>query len=832
MAINERVITGTQAAAAADGGTGNQEDGLIIYVDANDVDSTDGDNDTTWYDITDHEYTPATDVSEHFNTVIYTGSGDTTNGQSITGVGFQPDLVWIKSTGTTYNHVLYDSLRGVNSAISSNLTDDAWANENRFESFDSDGFSIEADNAADLWKIDRDGEPYVAWCFKAGGAPSGSDKVSIDGTSYATMTAAGLTDGSVSINKLSVNTKLGFSIATYNGNNSTGTVAHGLGQKPQFIIIKNIDSDNTSWIIFHDDISATKYLQFTGAGATTASNRFNNTEPTSTVWSFGTSDNVHTTDEHVVYSFTSKRGVSEIGSYEGNGGEVTVKTGFEPAFVLSKNVTASSGDWVIHDNVRGGNKYLYPYLNYAEGTSNDYDVTFHRDGFTIDGYTTNNHKHIYVAFAKNTNETSLIDDTDLVVHLDAGDDNSYSGSGSTWNDLANSNDATITGASYDEELGDFFSFDGTDDELTFSSSTALTTRTIEFWYYSDDLNNNYWIFDSMPQYASTNSFGVWSIYIDSSHIYFIGAAWNGSTYGGYQGNNPMQQDKWYHITFSCENGSYKGYIDGELIADNNNSAYVTTRNIDSVTLSNVNFMGTRSGYTGGTYYAEGKIGQIRIYDSVLSQSQIRQNFNFTKNDYPNGFNFTKYGATFDTSTHSNPDVDAYSLDGSNDYFDNTTFGRNLGTIDYTLSAWIYVQGALSGSGGYVIMGNYGGSKGMWLDVIKATGKLRLYHTGGTAVNQQSTGTVSQNTWHHVICVRDRGQDKVNFFIDGVAAGSFTIAEANGSDDKTGFEIGRYNSGYYFNGDIAQVKVYDKALSTTECQALFNQNATTFGKTEV
>ena len=73
------------------------------------------------------------ELNTSFNTVTYTGSGDTTNGQSITGVGFQPDLVWIKSTGTTYNHVIYDSIRGVNSAISSNLTDVAWANRNTFD---------------------------------------------------------------------------------------------------------------------------------------------------------------------------------------------------------------------------------------------------------------------------------------------------------------------------------------------------------------------------------------------------------------------------------------------------------------------------------------------------------------------------------------------------------------------------------------------------------------------------------------------------------------------------------------------------------------------------
>ena len=90
MAINERLV---HTASAAAGNAG--EEGLILHLDANDVDSFDGDG-NVWYDIHDHEYTPTTNVSEHFNTVTYTGSGDTTNGQSITGVGFQPDLVWIK----------------------------------------------------------------------------------------------------------------------------------------------------------------------------------------------------------------------------------------------------------------------------------------------------------------------------------------------------------------------------------------------------------------------------------------------------------------------------------------------------------------------------------------------------------------------------------------------------------------------------------------------------------------------------------------------------------------------------------------------------------------
>ena len=142
------VMTTTQRIAM----TGLSVGEMIFNSTTDKVEYLDG---TKWYGIT-------YEVDYLYNNILYTGSGNTTSGQSITGVGFKPDLVWFKSTGTTYNNVLYDSVSGVNSAISSNLSDGAWANYNRFESFDSDGFTIEADNNADLWKIDRIGQPYVA----------------------------------------------------------------------------------------------------------------------------------------------------------------------------------------------------------------------------------------------------------------------------------------------------------------------------------------------------------------------------------------------------------------------------------------------------------------------------------------------------------------------------------------------------------------------------------------------------------------------------------------------------------------------------------------------
>ena len=157
MAINERLVHTASASAAA--GTGNQEEGLMLHLDANDVDSYDGDGDV-WYDIHDHEYTPATNVSEHFNTVLYTGDGNAD--RDITGVGFTPDLVWTKNRSTNDSHQLYDSLRG-NYGLYSNGTDAQFLITD-WEIID-DGFDLGAANNG----RNGNGNDIVAWCFKAGG---------------------------------------------------------------------------------------------------------------------------------------------------------------------------------------------------------------------------------------------------------------------------------------------------------------------------------------------------------------------------------------------------------------------------------------------------------------------------------------------------------------------------------------------------------------------------------------------------------------------------------------------------------------------------------------
>ena len=348
MAINEKLIVQEAAAPATDA-----DPNIMLDLNAGDVDSYDGDGDV-WYDIHDFEFKPTTNVSEHFNTVTYTGN-DGIN--EITGVGFQPDLVWIKRrNSSTYNHVIRDSVRGTDSVLSSNTSSAETVASNRFE-FLTDGFK----HLAGTQGANNSAGTYVAWCFKAGGA------------------AVSNTDGTRN-SSVSVNTDLGFSIAKYNGNATSGaTVGHGLGVNPELIIVKNLDTA-VSWGVWATGIGLTEVLRLdqTAAATTPATAYFTPQNNTGSVFGLGTNNETNDgSDDYIAYCFASKRGVSKVGSYIGNGSTNNkIYTGFEPAFVMLKNTSLSNTRWIIMDNARDPNnpayKVLSPNSNAAEDTSSSY----------------------------------------------------------------------------------------------------------------------------------------------------------------------------------------------------------------------------------------------------------------------------------------------------------------------------------------------------------------------------------------------------------------------------------------------------------------------------
>jgi hypothetical protein len=333
-------------------------------------------------------YTTIDKSDDYFNTVLYTGTGAT---QSITGVGFQPDWVWIKNRSRTDYHSLYDVVRGVTNEIYTNGTFVEYSNANALTAFGSDGFTVGSAN-----DVNFNGSNIVSWNWLANGA----------GVSN--------TDGSIT-STVSANTTSGFSIVSYTGTGSAATIGHGLSTSPSMILIKN-RTTAYSWIVYHKSLGATKnlYLDLTGA-SDISSIQFNDTEPTSSVFSVGTSLATNkSSDSIIAYCFAEKKGFSKFGSYTGNGSAdgTFVYTGFKPAFILYKNSTASGDSWQMFDNKRLGynvaNRQLQPNSSGAEQTSVNIDIL--SNGFkqrqTASGGNQSSAVYIYMAFAENPFVTS------------------------------------------------------------------------------------------------------------------------------------------------------------------------------------------------------------------------------------------------------------------------------------------------------------------------------------------------------------------------------------------------------------------------------------------
>ena len=327
-------------------------------------------------------YTNIKKSSDYFNTKLYTGNGST---QSITGVGFQPDMLWGKNRSTITNHELTDVVRGINQRLKPNDTDADQTNTTTFTSFDSDGFTVGSNQ-----DVNNNGSNQVVWSWKANG------------------TGVANTDGSIS-STVSANTTSGFSIVSYSGSNSNSTVGHGLGVAPRVIIIKRLNvADN--WRVLHMSAGNdnTAHLNLTSAFSSSAV--FQNTSPTSSVFSLvGNNASVNQSGStYIAYCFADVQGFSKFGSYTGNGSTdgTFVYTGFAPAWVMIKR-TNSVNDWLILDTKRNpinpSNERILANTNAAASTANTM-VDFLSNGFkprsTYGGINGDSDNFIYMAFAE------------------------------------------------------------------------------------------------------------------------------------------------------------------------------------------------------------------------------------------------------------------------------------------------------------------------------------------------------------------------------------------------------------------------------------------------
>ena len=326
-----------------------------------------------------------------------TGGGSVTN--TVNGIGFQPDMVWLKTRSTINNHELADSVRGTTYALFPNLTN-AEVSDTRVSAFSSNGFSYGTNSNSAVT-----GRTSVGWQWRASNA------------SAVTNTSGSITSS------VSANQTAGFSIVTYTGTGANATVGHGLGVAPRMIIVKQRSGAGQNWAVYHSSLANTGGLALNLTNATiTASGWWNNTSPTSSVFSLGGSTGLdwfttnQSTATYVAYCFAAVPGYSAFGSYTGNGSAdgPFVYLGFRPRYLLIKR-TDSAGGWYTYDSARStynlNATILQPNLSDAEwtGTNNSYD--FLSNGFKNRGTGSDNNAsggtYIYMAFSENPFKNAL-----------------------------------------------------------------------------------------------------------------------------------------------------------------------------------------------------------------------------------------------------------------------------------------------------------------------------------------------------------------------------------------------------------------------------------------
>ena len=324
---------------------------------------------------------------------LYTGNGST---QTISGLNFSPDLVWIKDRTSSPFHRLYDTIRGTTKALYSNSTDTEGLYQGDYENFtafNSDGFSL--GSAAIDDGINKNSSTFVAWTWDAG-------------TSTVTNTAGSITSS------VRANASAGFSIVTYTGNGTDGaTVGHGLGVTPGMVIVKRRDVAQ-NWVVAHSGITLS--TQSLALNLTTSATSFGDGwidawSSTTFTTNQGASSIVNVnanTGTYVAYCWSPVAGYSSFGSYTGNGsatGPVISGLGFQPYFVMIK-ASSTTGDWWMYDGARSPSNprinKLKANTSGAEDTAGE-DVDFQLDGFQIktsdSGLNQNAATYIYAAFA-------------------------------------------------------------------------------------------------------------------------------------------------------------------------------------------------------------------------------------------------------------------------------------------------------------------------------------------------------------------------------------------------------------------------------------------------
>ena len=365
---------------------------------------------------------------------------------------------------------MFDSVRGAGRSLRSSTTGAEQGpntgTNGDLTSFNPDGFSLGSCAASGAAAVNVSSQTQVAWTWRAGGP------------------AVSNSDGTIT-SQVSANTDYGFSVVTWTGNATAGaTIGHGLSSTPKWIIVK-ARGLTENWPVFHSALGATKALYLDLNLAQQTSNQFwNNTAPTSSVFSLGSNTLTNSSSSsYVAYCWSEVSGFSKFGSYTGTSSTVTVTTGFKPRWVLVKNTTTSSLDWVIVDSERSNaDAKLFPNTSAAESAQDAFD--FNDDGFTIKVVDHPMNKSgdtfIYAAFAdrpgNNWDVNNIVTNEGLTTSKTQFDVVTYTGNGGSQK-IGGEVYSSGWSGSINSTHGAAASFDGNDSTYTRSEISATATWT-------------------------------------------------------------------------------------------------------------------------------------------------------------------------------------------------------------------------------------------------------------------------------------------------------------------------------------------------------------------
>jgi len=319
-------------------------------------------------------YTTIDNPELYFQTKLYTGTG---NSHAITLDGsenMQPDWVWIKCRDDSHNHQVFDSVRGVHKRMRTDTSGAETESSESLKSFNTDGFTLGTQA-----NVNNSSNTFVAWNWKE------------------SATA-------------------GFDIVSYTGNDTARTISHSLSAVPKMMIVKcrNVGKE---WTIFHASLGNGKFIELdNGSAVQTATNRWNDTSPTSSVFTVGVDSSVNgDTQTYIAYLFSEKKGFSKMGSYVGNGNAngSFIFTGFKPSWIMGKK-SSGSNNWYMFDTTRNPfnltTKKLRADTSDTEDDNTSKAIDILSNGYKIktadEEFNDSGETYIFMAFAENPFVTS------------------------------------------------------------------------------------------------------------------------------------------------------------------------------------------------------------------------------------------------------------------------------------------------------------------------------------------------------------------------------------------------------------------------------------------